>query len=111
MLYGYLYTIKVKVKVMSKVKVKIFSRVSKQNYEKLERIRETYGFKSVYQIVQSLVHTFLNNVESRNPHELTGEEEINQMFEEFVNHEGVQADVRYMKPTRLPHYKCNGSES
>ena len=73
MLYGYLYTIKVKVKVMSKVKVKIFSRVSKQNYEKLERIRETYGFKSVYQIVQSLVHTFLDNVESRNPHELTGD--------------------------------------
>lgn len=109
MLYGYLYT--VKVKVMSKVKVKIFSRVSQQNYEKLEQIREAYGFKSVYQIVQSLVHTFLDNVESRNPHELTGEKEINEMFEQFANHEGVQPDVRYMKPTRRPHYKCNGSES
>ena len=92
-------------------KVKIFSRVSQQNYEKLEQIKEEYGFRSVYQIVQSLVHTFLDKVESKNLNNISADEEIENMFEEFSNFEKPSADVRYVTPTRTPHYRCDGKES
>ena len=92
-------------------KVKIFSRVSQQNYEKLEQIKEEYGFRSVYQIVQSLVHTFLDKVESKNLNNISADEEIENMFEEFSNFEKTSADVRYVTPNRIPHYRCDGKES
>lgn len=77
--------------------VKIFSRISKENYERLNRIKEKYGFKSNYEIMQCLVHTFLKyaDPEIKRPHPNVAVE-IDEMFQEFANVEAPQ----YIKPIR-----------
>lgn len=94
--------------------VKIFSRISKENFDKLTRIKESYGFKSNYQIMQCLVHTFLKLADSvakkQEPHPSI-ECEVENMFKEFANAESPTIDVRYLTPTRTPHYRCDGKES
>ncbi len=77
--------------------VKIFSRISKENYARLNEIRDSYGFKSVYEIMQCLVHTFLKlaDPEIQEPHPSV-EYEVEDMFKEFAN---VEAPI-YEKPVR-----------
>lgn len=45
-----------KKKILTK---KVYSRITPENYKRLETIASKYGFKSVYEIVQSLIHCFL----------------------------------------------------
>lgn len=86
--------------------VKIFSRISKENFDKLTRIKESYGFKSNYQILQCLVHTFLKLADSeiQEPHPSV-EHEVEDMFKELAE---VEAPV-YQKPVRRRRRSVNES--
>ncbi|MFT0650864.1 hypothetical protein ACMSD4_00005, partial [Bacteroides thetaiotaomicron] len=50
-----------KKKILTK---KVYSRITPENYKRLETIASKYGFKSVYEIVQSLIHCWECNLNS-----------------------------------------------
>ena len=52
-----------KKKILTK---KVYSRITPENYKRLETIASKYGFKSVYEIVQSLIHCFLRASDPEN---------------------------------------------
>lgn len=90
-------------KRISKVEyIKIFSRVSKTDYERLTQIRQKYGFKSNYEIIQYLMHCFLRVADPDNDDQIEPVPiEIEQMFFELS-----EADKKFMfvKPKRrCPH--------
>lgn len=82
--------------------IKIFSRVSRADYERLTMIRQKYGFKSNYEIIQYLMHCFLRVADPDNDDQIEPVPvEIEQMFFELS-----EADKKFMfvKPKRrCPH--------
>lgn len=63
---------------------RLVTRISCSDYEKLEQIRDTYGFRSVYQIQQVLVNLFLAwKFREEDIRDVTVPAEIEEMFEEF----------------------------
>lgn len=67
---------------------RISTRVSPEDWRKLERISDDYGFRSLYQMLHALVTLFLawrQHEEDRS--ETTVSEEIEEMFETFMDWE------------------------
>ena len=65
------------------------------DYERLLTIKNKYGFKSVYQIIKYLIHSFLRVADpDRDKTEEPLPEEIKEMFEEVSNH---TQDIRETK--------------
>lgn len=63
---------------------RISTRVSRMDYETLERIRDVYGFRSVYQMLHALVSLFLAwRLGEEDERGITVPAEIEEMFEEF----------------------------
>lgn len=63
---------------------RISTRVSPDDWRKLERIRDDYGFRSVYQMLHSLVTLFLAwRLDEENVRDITVPAEIEEMFETF----------------------------
>lgn len=78
--------------------VKIFSRVSKQDYQRLAAIRKKYGFKSNYEIVQYLMHCFLRVADPDNDTQIEPVPyEIEQMFDNMAQ---AEKHLEYVKPKR-----------
>ena len=79
----------------------IKSRVTGVDFDRLNAIKEKYGFKSVYEILNYLVHCFLRVADPDNdPIAEPVPAEIEEMFEGYTN-----AESRYKgeKPKR----RCN----
>lgn len=63
---------------------KVYSRVTPETYRRLEYIRSKYGFKSVYEIIQSLVHCFLRATDKDNDQQVEPlPYEVERMFDEL----------------------------
>lgn len=95
--------------------IKIGCRITPEQHNKLHRIKEEYGFKSTYEILQVLLGVFIDKTEDRhNPNDGTStryisnmldsytdqhdvpkryamhhniEEEVNEMFDDYSNHQ------------------------
>lgn len=78
--------------------IKIFSRVSRFDYQRLEKIRKKYGFKSNYQILQYLLHCFLRTADPDNDQQIEPvPEEIKEMFGDLAE---LEKHFEYKKPKR-----------
>lgn len=67
---------------------RLVTRISCSDYEKMERIRNDYGFRSTYQMMHSLVTLFLAwKLDEETERKITVPAEIEEMFEEFQNWE------------------------
>jgi len=65
---------------------KIFARVSEMDYNRLQTIADKYGFKSVYEIIQSLVFCFLRVADKEHDQiETTIPQEITDMFKTLTD--------------------------
>lgn len=76
---------------------KVYSRITPENYKRLESISKQYGFSSIYEIVQSLIHCFLRVADPDDPQVEPVPYDIEQMFEELANSE---KHVEFIKPKR-----------
>lgn len=67
---------------------RISTRVSPEDWRKLERIRDDYGFRSVYQMLHALVILFLAwRLDEEDRRGVTLRAEIGDMFGEFMDWE------------------------
>ena len=71
-----------------KVTHRIYSNVSDRDFARLSRICHTFGFKSVYQLIQILLRCFLRYADAAN-HQADREEysmgkEIEEMFDDMM---------------------------
>lgn len=91
-------------RAISKVEfIKIFSRVSKNDFERLSAIRKKYGFKSNYQIIQYLVYCFLRVADPDNDACLEPvPPEIEEMFDELSR---ADKHFSFIKPKRRCSHK------
>ncbi|MFV0587388.1 hypothetical protein [Bacteroides reticulotermitis] len=82
---------------------KVYSRVTPETYRRLSEVKRMYGFKSVYEIIQSLIHCFLRVADKE--HDTQLEElpsEIQEMFAELSEGE---KHVEFEKPKRRVSHK------
>lgn len=87
---------------------KIGSRVSLETYKRLDEIKEKYGFSSVYEIIQGLIHCFLRVADP----EVDQQSEpvpydIEQMFAEMSE---AERHVEFEKPKRRKPNKSVSNE-
>ncbi len=71
-----------------KVTHRIYSNVSDRDFVRLSRICATFGFKSIYQLIQVLLRCFLRYADAAN-HQADREEysmgrEIEEMFDDLI---------------------------
>lgn len=71
-----------------KVTHRIYSNVSDRDFVRLVRVCHTFGFKSIYQLIQVLLRCFLRYVDAAN-HQADREEysmgrEIEEMFDDLM---------------------------
>lgn len=70
----------------NKKSVKISARVTLADYKRLQNIRQRYGFKSVYQIINYLAYAFLRVADRDNdPIVESVPEEIEEMFADMAD--------------------------
>lgn len=85
---------------------KVVVRISPDAWERLNEIKEKYGFKSIYEIMQYLVGAFLRVADPE--HEETDDpvpDEIAEMFGGFAQ---AEKHFEYVKPKRkLNNYELN----
>lgn len=85
---------------------KIVARIDIGSFKRLSEIRDKYGFKSNYEIIQYLVACFLRVADPE--HDETIEpvpDEIAAMFEDFSR---AERHFEFVKPKRkLPKYELN----
>lgn len=63
---------------------RISTRVSADDWSKLEQIRDAYGFRSLYQMLHALVTLFLSwKLDEEDERDVTVPAEIVEMFEEL----------------------------
>ena len=70
-----------------KVTHRIYSNVSDKDFERLSRICEMFGFKSIYQLVQVLLRCFLRYAGQEpepEPEEYSMGREIEEMFDDMM---------------------------
>ena len=92
----------IKKKILTK---KVYSRVTPETFARLNEIKEKYGFSSVYEIVQSLIHSFLRVADPKNdPQTEPVPYEIEQMFSDLSKAEKC---VEFEKPQRRIHKTLN----
>lgn len=69
----------------SKVTHRVYSNVTPADYRKLQAICNDYGFKSIYQLLQTLLRCLLRHTgQIPEPEEYSMGNEINEMFEEMM---------------------------
>lgn len=80
-------------------KRKIYSRVTPETYRRLEKIKDSYGFKSVYEIVQNLIHCFLRVADRENDQQIDPlPYEVERMFDELSEGEKhVEFERKYKR--------------
>ena len=77
---------------------KIFARVPEDTYLRLDEIRKKYNFKSNYQIVQYLMHSFLRVADPVNDQQIESvPEEIEDMFSDLSQ---AEKHFNYEKPKK-----------
>lgn len=85
---------------------KIIARIDIDSFKRLAEIRDKYGFKSIYEIIQYLVGCFLRVADPE--HEESEEpvpDEIKDMFSDFSE---AEKHFEYVKPKRkIPQYKLD----
>lgn len=84
-----------KKKILTK---KVYSRVTPDTYKRLNEVREKYGFSSVYEIMQSLIHCFLRVADPERDQQIEPVPyEIEQMFADLSD---AEKHVEFEKPKR-----------
>ena len=69
----------------SKVTHRVYSNVTPADYRKLQSICKDYGFKSIYQLLQTLLRCLLRHTgQEPEPEEYSMGNEINEMFDELM---------------------------
>jgi hypothetical protein len=69
----------------NKVTHRVYSNVTDADFHKLERICKDYGFKSIYQLLQTMLRCLLRHTgHEPEPEEYSMGNEINEMFEEMM---------------------------
>jgi hypothetical protein len=87
--------------------VKIFSRIPVEEYERLSLVCKRGGFKSNYEIIQSLIHCFLRTTDKEyKAQEEPIPDEIQNMFTDLSNTESPE----YVKPKRKASIKTVNDE-
>lgn len=81
---------------MGKNYIDIMSKVSPEAYARLNRIKERYGFASVYEIMQYLVSSFLRvaDAENENTEDMAQPVEIARLFQDLEHLETWTNDVK-----------------
>ena len=88
--------------------VKVNTRVTPETYRRLDEIRRDYGFRSVYEIVQSLIHCFLcATAKEGDTREYPVPYEIEEMFSSLADGE---RHVEFEKPKRRAPAKSVNDE-
>ena len=59
------------------------ANISEQDYQRLKVIKEKYKFRSMYQIMQYLLQSFLKVADPQAPQDLSVNKEIADMFEDI----------------------------
>lgn len=87
---------------------KVYSRVTPETYRRLDEIKAKYGFSSVYEIIQGLIHCFLRVADP----EIDQQSEpvpydIEQMFADMSE---AERHVEFEKPKRRKPNKSVSNE-
>lgn len=94
-----------KKKILTK---KVYSRITPETYRRLNAIKDKYGFSSIYEIIQSLIHCFLRVAD---PDSDTQTEpvpyDIEVMFDEMSQ---AEKHVEFDKPKRRISHKSVNDE-
>lgn len=92
-----------KKKILTK---KVYSRVTPETYRRLDAVKSKYGFNSVYEIVQSLIHCFLRVADPDSDAQMEPVPyDIEVMFDEMSE---AEKHVEFDKPKRrIPHKSVN----
>lgn len=87
---------------------KVNTRVTPETYRRLQAIARAYGFRSVYEILQSLIHCFLRAADKE--HDQQAEPlpyDVEQMFSEMAE---AEKHVEFKKPKRRAPRKSVNDE-
>lgn len=77
---------------------KVYSRVTPDTYNRLNDVKTKYGFSSVYEIMQNLIHCFLRVADPEHDQQIEPVPyEIEQMFSELFE---AEKHVEFEKPKR-----------
>lgn len=87
---------------------KVYSRVTPETYRRLDEIRIKYGFRSVYEIIQSLVHCFLRAAFRED--DLQQEPLPYDIEEMFAGMAEGERHVEFEKPKRRKPHKTVNNE-
>lgn len=84
-----------KKKILTK---KVYSRVTPETFNRLNEIKDKYGFSSVYEIMQNLIHCFLRVADPQHDSQIEPVPyEIEQMFSNLSE---AEKHVEFDKPKR-----------
>ena len=87
---------------------KVYSRVTPETYKRLDEIKSRYGFSSIYEIVQSLIHCFLRVVDPDADQQTDPVPyDIEQMFTDLSE---AEKHVEFEKPKRKASHKTVNNE-
>lgn len=87
---------------------KVYSRVTPETYRRLDEIKGKYGFSSVYEILQGLIHCFLRVADPDSDQQSEPVAyDIEQMFDELSS---AEKHVEFIKPKRKEPYKSVNDE-
>lgn len=82
---------------------KVYSRVTPETYRRLDEIKAKYGFNSVYEIMQGLIHCFLRVADPEADQQSEPVPyDIEQMFTEMSE---AEKHVEFEKPKRRVAHK------
>lgn len=94
-----------KKKILTK---RVYSRVTPETYRKLDAIKSKYGFSSVYEIIQSLIHCFLRVADPAGDAQTEPVPyDIEVMFDEMSQ---AEKHVEFNKPKRRISHKSVNDE-
>ena len=64
---------------------RVYSNITDADFRTLERVCKEYGFKSIYQLLQTLLRCFLRHLgQAPEPEEYSMSNEISEMFEDMI---------------------------
>ena len=70
----------------SKVTHRVYSNITDSDFRKLQKICKDYGFKSIYQLLQTLLRCLLRHTGHQpEPEEYSMGNEIHEMFDELAD--------------------------
>ena len=89
--------------ISKRKRIKICARVSLADYARLDAIREKYGFKSIYQIMNYLAYSFLRACDKE--HDKIDEplpDEVQEMFDDLGSAK-LPTRFRKARPHKTPN--------